>query len=57
MKYTDKKENIEKMEYKELPKIELTQYKSKLPINDLYDFQEVNICIMACEEMTKLKRM
>jgi len=53
MKYTDKKENIEKMEYKELPKIELTQYKSKLPINDLYDFQEVNICIMACEEMTK----
>ena len=53
MKYTDKKENIEKMEYKELPKIELTQYKSKLPINDLYDFQEINICIMACEEMTK----
>ena len=54
IKYTEKKESLESKQYKDIPKIELAQYKTKIKIEEKYNLHEIGIHIMACEQMTKM---
>ena len=54
MKFTEKKEALEKIEYKEIPKIELTEYETKIIMEDKYNLHEISIYMMVCEEMSKM---